>query len=378
MDLLGETDSRPVPPIDVSASINATTTHGELNRPRRVFSLYLLPEFCLRAFSSAIEALKLGNKAVGVQFYGWRIVSHDGEPVQSSCGVRVAADVSIRQERIQLGKSESPSFAVVCGGDAIPQLLQPLGTWLRECRRHRVTLGALCGGVFVLARAGLADGRRCAVHWEQYPVFSEEFPEVEWGQTAFEIDGDIHTCPGGDAPFDMFLRIVESDHNSSVMNKAGDLGLANRVREAGERQRQPIPVRHEALAEIVRQMEDSVAEPVTLSTLAARSNLSRRQIERLFLKQLGCSPARYYLDMRLERAHLLLSSSRLSVTEIAIACGFGSVSYFSKTYRYSYGCTPQRARLAALERRASKPGNAAAGARHSALSSLHPRHVHIA
>ncbi|WP_395450067.1 GlxA family transcriptional regulator [Aminobacter sp. UC22_36] len=216
------------------------------------------------------------------------------------------------------------------------------------------------------------------LHWEQYPGFSEAFPEIECVQTTFEIDGDIHSCPGGDVPFDMFLRVVESDHSSSVMNKAGDLGLANRVREASERQRQPISVRHEALAEIIRKMEDSVAEPVTLSTLAASSNLSRRQIERLFLKQLGCSPARYYLEMRLERAHLLLSSSRLSVTEIGIACGFGSLSYFSKTYRYSHGCTPQQARQAALERRAPKPGNAAAGARHSTLSSAHSRHVHVA
>ncbi|MGX8009774.1 helix-turn-helix domain-containing protein [Mesorhizobium sp. ORM8.1] len=96
---------------------------------------------------------------------------------------------------------------------------------------------------------------------------------------------------------------------------------------------------------MIEEMESNLTEPLLLDELAESAGLSRRQIERLFRRELGCSPSRYYLNLRLERAHLLLISSQLPVVEIAMGCGFVSASHFSKVYRDVYGCAPHQSRL---------------------------------
>jgi len=98
---------------------------------------------------------------------------------------------------------------------------------------------------------------------------------------------------------------------------------------------------------VIGLMESSMDDPMPVENLVALSGISRRQIERLFERELGRSPNRYYLELRLERAHLLLVSTNLPVVEVAVACGFISPSHFSKVYREAYGCAPHRTRLAA-------------------------------
>lgn len=119
-----------------------------------------------------------------------------------------------------------------------------------------------------------------------------------------------------------------------------------------------IRARKDRVADRMLTMEANLSEPLKLADMSPVSGLSRRQIERLFRREMGRSPARYYLDMRLERAHLLLITSSLPVIEIAMACGFSTASHFSRTYRERYGCTPQQTRMAKLERPREAEGRA--------------------
>ena len=317
----------------------------------RTFSFYLLPDFSLQAFSCAIEVLRLANEAIGRKVYSWQVISADGQPVISSCRLTVSIDSTLRNERERTLKSSGTSAAVICGGSAIPRPDRQLDAWLRECRMRRIPLICIGSGTIVVARAGLADGRRCAVHWEQLPLFCEQFPGIESVQTAFEHDGDLHTCSGGDAPFDMFLHLVEQDHGSAVVNRICERAIACRLRSAGDRQRLPLHSRvklnHKAVMKVIGLMEASLDDPMPVDDLVALSGISRRQIERLFERELGRSPNRYYLELRLERAHLLLVSTNLPVVEVAVACGFVSPSHFSKVYREAYGCAPHQTRSAA-------------------------------
>lgn len=321
----------------------------------RRFTFYLLDGFTQHAFTSALEALRLANDVLGRPYYIWRIVTRDGQAARSSCGMRMAADAALTSERDGLHRPGRPDMIVVCGGRAIPPADGKAEGWLRMSRRGRVPVAGLAGGLYSLARAGVLDGRRCAVHWEHFPDFSERFFAANARQTAFEIDGELFTCAGGNAPFDMFLRIVEDDLGRDVANRICEVALSERVRKAGERQRLPLQTRvgidNRLLIGIIEQMEANLAEPLKLAEMSTPTGLSRRQIERLFRREMGQSPKRYYLQMRLERAHLLLVNSSLPVFEIAVACGFSSASHFSRTYRDIYGCTPQRTRLAAYEHR---------------------------
>ncbi|MCA0050890.1 GlxA family transcriptional regulator [Mesorhizobium sp. B283B1A] len=324
----------------------------------RNFCFYLLPAFSLQAFSSAVEALRLANEVLGREVYSWQIVSDDGEPVASSCGLLVSAGSSLSFERERFRRSISTPAVVVVGAHNAPDSHKQLEAWLRECRNHRSCLVGICSGTIVLARAGVAQGRRCAVHWEQFPIFSERFPDVSAAQTAFERDGDLYTCAGGDAPFDMFLDLVDHHHGTIVVNRICEKAIACRTRSAGDRQRLPLHSRvqlnHRAVIKIIEEMEANLTEPLLLDELVGSAGLSRRQIERLFRSELGCSPSRYYLDLRLERAHLLLISSRLPVVEIAMACGFISASHFSKAYRDAYGCAPHQSRLPVHQRKKTR------------------------
>lgn len=319
------------------------------------FTFYLLDGFALHAFSAAIEALRLANDVAGQATYTWHVVTSDGQPVLSSCGMRVAADASLMQERDRFHQPGQPRLAVLCGGRSVPPTDRALEGWIRLCRRNRIPLAGLAGGLYCLARAGLLDGHRCAVHWEHFPDFSERFFAAKPRQTAFEIDRDLYTCAGGNASFDMFLRIIERDLGQDIATRICEIALCERMREAGERQRLPLQARlgidNALLIRIIERMEANLSEPLKLADMSPMSGLSRRQMERLFRREMGRSPARYYLHMRLERAHLLLLTSSLPVIEIAMACGFSTASHFSRTYREQHGCTPQQTRMAEVQRR---------------------------
>jgi len=320
----------------------------------RHFTFYLLDGFALHGFSAAIEALSLANDVAERAVYHWHIVTADGSSAVSSCGTRLAAAGPLADERGRFHRGEQPGFVVICGSRTKPPADRALEAWLRHCARSQVRLAGLAGGVYCLARAGLLDERRCAVHWEHFPDFSERFFIAGARQTAFEIDGSLYTCAGGNAPFDMFLRIIKADLGPDVVNRICEAALCERLRETGERQRLPLQARlgidNPFLIRIIEQMEANLAEPLKLANMSPATGLSRRQTERLFRKEMGRTPARYYLDLRLERAHLLLLTSSLQVIEIAVACGFTTASHFSRTYRERYGLTPQRTRLAEMER----------------------------
>ncbi|TIQ61154.1 MAG: GlxA family transcriptional regulator, partial [Mesorhizobium sp.] len=103
--------------------------------------------------------------------YSWQIISDDGEPVASNCGLLVGANSSLSFEREKSRRLISAPAVVVVGGRNAPSPHKQLEAWLRECRNRRSSLVGISGGTIVLARAGIAEGRRCAVHWEQFPIF---------------------------------------------------------------------------------------------------------------------------------------------------------------------------------------------------------------
>jgi len=313
---------------------------------RKTFVFYLVPEFTLLAFSSAIEALRLTNQVVGYEHYSWRLVSADGNPVAASNGVRVSVDRSLGEERArQQGLSKS-DMVLVCSGRHVERYAdRSLEAWLRECRRRRISLGALCTGAHLLARSGILENRRCTIHWENAPAFAEQFDGSDVTSGIFEVDDDIYTCAGGVASFDMMLHLVGHDFGPRVAAEICSQALVSRLRDSTERQRLPFAfpqgVNNPIIKAAVNLMEDNLSEPITLAELGLRLRLSRRQIERVFQNELHCSPARYYLKLRLERAKLLLTQTSMAVLEVAVACGFVSASHFSKCYRLIEGRTPQ-------------------------------------
>ena len=319
------------------------------DQTKRSFVFYLLPQFSMMAFATAIEPLRIANRLLGYEAYTWRLASDDGEDVRASNGIVCSVESSLADERRGLATSERPSMLfVVAGIDVDRYEGRSTFAFLREAHNRGVVVGGVCTGAWVLAKAGLLNRKRCAIHWENLPGFQEAFPSADVHADLFEVDGQVYTCAGGTASLDMMLTLIGDDHDENLVNQICEQALTDRVRGPHDRQRLPLRARlgvqNAKVLTIIELMEANLAEPISLLEIADIIGLSRRQVERLFRHHMGRSPARYYLEIRLDRARHLLLQSTLPVIEVAVACGFVSASHFSKCYRELYGRSPQRER----------------------------------
>ena len=318
----------------------------------RTFLFYLVPNFSMIAFATAIEPLRLANRFHPGEPYDWRLVSSDGEPVTASNGVSMQVDVSLADLAAPSQEHVHADVVLVCSGLNVERYQNPrLFAWLRRLHGHGITVGGLCTGAWILAEVGLLERCRCAIHWENLPGFTEKFPGIEVHSSLFEMDRNIYTCAGGTASLDMMLHIISEQLGDAIVTKVCEQCLADRVRNAYDRQRLPLNARrgmkNKKLMYIVEQMEANIAEPLSLAELSDRTHLSRRHIERMFRQHVGQSPARFYLGLRLEYARSLLLQTDLNIVDVAVASGFVSASHFSKCYRNRYGVSPQVDRNAA-------------------------------
>jgi len=307
----------------------------------------LLPDFSMISFASAVEPLRIANRLSGRTLYRWVVSSKDGRPVRASNGIAVVVDMAMDSLSVGAGGA-LPTVVLVSGVGAERYRDREVFAWLRRMDRHGATIGALCTGAHVLAAAGLISDHRCTIHWDSLPGFVEAFPDLDVAADLFEIDRNRFTCSGGTAPLDLMLNRIAQQHGDELATKVSEQCLLDRIRGPQDRQRMPIRVRlgvhHPKLIMAIELMEANIEEPLSQEMLARYVGLSRRQLERLFRRHLGRTPAQYYLELRLERARHLLYQTDLPIMNIACACGFVSASHFSTCYRQMFGKTPRAER----------------------------------
>lgn len=305
----------------------------------------LLGGFTHLAFACAVEPLRLANLASGRTLFHWRTLSFDGRPVKSSSGIRVQVDGGVNL----LERGET--LVVVGGLPTLSSEKERVIARLRHEKAHGRPLMALCGGVTIIAEAGLADDMNCAVHWQVAPAFSERFPKAQISLACFEM-GKIPTASGGTAAADLMLAMIRERHGDDLCRKVADLMVHHAIRDQTGPQTSSlmyhIPGRNAKLATIIQLMEGSIDAPLGAEDLADAAGISVRQMERLFRRYLATSPKRHYQALRLNRAKDLLVQSNMSITEIAMATGFAAVSHFSKCFRAQFGVSPYGSRTSML------------------------------
>jgi transcriptional regulator GlxA family with amidase domain len=310
-------------------------------KPKR-FVFVLLDQFSMLSFSCAVEALRIANRMSGKTLYEWTLAGEGGEIAYCSAGTGFKLDIDLED-------LEREDIALVCGGiDVQSSTTKKLLNWLRREARRGVTMGGLCTAGYALARAGLLDGKRATIHWENQDSFAEEFDEVELTKSVFVVDGNRITTAGGTASIDLMLKLIAEDHGEDLANTVADQLIYSSIRTDQDTQRLSIPtrigVRHPKLSQVIQMMENHIEEPISPSILARDVGMSTRQLERLFRRYLNRSPKRYYMELRLQKARNLLMQTDMSVINVALACGFASPSHFSKCYRAHYDTTPYRER----------------------------------
>ncbi len=318
-----------------------------LAKPRR-FVFVLLESFTMLCFSAAVESLRIANRMSGRELYSWTLMSETGEPVICSGDI----EYRVNSELIEVLRDDT---VMICGGINVQNVTtKKLLNWLRREARKGPLIAGLCTAGYTLAKAGLLNGKRATIHWENQDSFAEEFEDVELTKSVFVIDGNRITTAGGTSSIDLMLKLIAEHHGEDLANAVADQLIYSSIRTDQDTQRLSIPtrigVRHPKLSLVIQKMEQNIEEPISPSLLAKEVGMSTRQLERLFRRYLNRSPKRYYMELRLQKARNLLMQTDMSVINVALACGFASPSHFSKCYRAHYDTTPYRERGAQASR----------------------------
>ena len=309
------------------------------------FGFLLVNDFTLISMSSATEPLRMANHIRGENIYQWKTISESGGAVCASNGLSVNVDSGIEDPDVLAGVE----VLIVCGGWNIEQnSTEALIRWLRTIGQGPIGFGSSCTGSYLLAAAGLLDGYRCSVHWENMGSMTDLFPKAHISRSVYTIDRDRFTCSGGTSPVDMMLYMIKRQCGPEVSAGVAEQFIHERIRRSSDNQR--VPLKHvvgnqsEKLIVAVELMEANIREPISQVDIASYTGVSRRQLQRLFQRYLLCTPSRYYSQIRLVRARELLHQTSMSLVEISALTGFISSSHFSKSYKEHFGHSPSAER----------------------------------
>lgn len=318
----------------------------------------LIPEFTLSALAGFADTMRLSadDSFKSQQKYcAWTIMGVDGKSVKSSCGAEVAPWEPLRYP-IDL------DCVVVIGGlveghsGIDPRILE----YLRQAHNQGCVIAGLCTGSFALAYAGLMEHRTTCVHWFHKPDFERAFPNLRCvTDTVFYKDGNCWTCAGGGVAHDVAAHVIEQYCGRA----RAQIGASGMLMTSTQGYRSPQPhleadwfqdIADAHLRRAILVMDQNIRHPLTIAELAAKAQMSKYRLQRLFQKHLTVSAARFFRALRLAHANKEVLYTRRQFTNIAAEFGFSDASHFSKCFAETFQLTPSDARALPIEAALSK------------------------
>lgn len=322
----------------------------------RIVFLVIAP---VMAHDLAVATAVLGEARVaGGPAYELRIVAAEPGRVASFAG----PDLVIADGLSGLAGAQT-LFVVGGGPEAEPG--EDVLRAVRAANAAHARLVASCTGAFVLARAGLLDGRRATTHWNLLDELARRFPAVRVERDALYVeDGRVLTSAGAAAVIEICLHLIRTDHGSAVAADAARQLVAAPVRPADQPQLGASPPRpsvgspERGLAETRAWAQGRLEEPVSLAELASHAKVSPRTFTRRFRAETGSSPLRWLLEQRIDLARQLLETTELTMDRVAERSGLGSADSLRLHFVRTEGVTPSAYRAAYVLRTASKASSA--------------------
>ncbi|MHA6629420.1 GlxA family transcriptional regulator [Pseudonocardia sichuanensis] len=320
----------------------------------RVVALLTPPQ---SPFELACAAEVFGTVPQGLPaHYDFRVCAEHPGPLPTTVGYAILVDAGL--EALQ------EADTVVVPGRQPPDAAVPPSVVeaLRAAHERGARVVAICTGAFVLARAGLLDGRRATTHWRHTARLAAAFPEVQVDPDVLYVDdGDVATSAGTGAGIDLCLHLARSDHGAAYAAEIARNMVLPPHREGSQLQyvARPTPARaDESLAPLLEWATSRLDTRLTVDRLARRAGLSSRTLARQFTEQLGTSPGQWLLGRRLDAARALLEETDLPVDAIATRVGLASAVNLRRRFRAHLGTTP-----GAYRRTFGEPGRLTTGSR---------------
>jgi len=296
----------------------------------------LLEHFSLPAFTQALDTLITAN-LLRPGLFTTRTFGLGESEVISDLGLVIRPDA-----RLDASAINDLDLLVICGGYRTELKVSDEFIGLLKAAAERgAHLAGLWNGAWFLGKAGLLDGYRCAIHPEHRPALTEIARATHVSSEPYVIDRDRLTASSPSGAFHMALDWIKDLHDKALVE-----GIEDILAFEESRYRRIKPTENVCLSaplrEVVKLMDANLEEPLELEQLAVYAGRSRRQLERLFKEQLGTTPQRYYLELRITEARRLLQHTELSQVDVLVACGFVSPSHFSKCYSAYFGYRPSK------------------------------------
>ena len=296
----------------------------------------LLEHFSLPAFTQVLDTIITANLLRPGLFTSRTFGLSEGEVI-SDLGLVIRPDAVIDSSA-----TKALDLLVVCGGYRTElKANEAFITLLKTAAEQGVMLAGLWNGAWFLGKAGLLDGYRCAIHPEHRPALAEISRATHVSSEPYVIDRDRLTASSPSGAFHMALDWIKGLYDKALVEGVEDILAFEESRYRRIKPAENICV-SAPLREVVKLMDANLEEPLELEQLAVYAGRSRRQLERLFKEQLGTTPQRYYLELRITEARRLLQHTELSQVEVLVACGFVSPSHFSKCYSAYFGYRPSK------------------------------------
>jgi transcriptional regulator GlxA family with amidase domain len=273
--------------------------------------------------------------------YKVEVLSREGAPLETSSGLRITPHAALEDPPTEI------DTLIVAGGSGVRQAAADasLIDWIARASARARRTASVCSGAFLLARAGLLDGRRATTHWAEAQRLSAEYPQIEVDPDPIYVrDGPIWTSAGVTAGMDLALALVEEDldreaalliarHLVLFLRRPGNQSQfsATLVSQAPKR---------EPLRETQRAVLEDIAAVHTVEAMAARAHMSPRHFARAFRAETGVTPARYVERVRLEAARRQLEEGTVPIATVAGACGFGTAETMRRVFLRALGVAP--------------------------------------
>lgn len=318
----------------------------------RDIGFLIFPQFQLLDAAGPIAAFEIAGRIVPGA-YRLHLIARDPGAVASSSGVAMTAAAF----------ADAPTLdtLIVSGGEGTrtPAICEATLAFARETFRTARRTASVCSGTYVLAAAGLLDGRRATTHWQRSHDFQRRYPAVRLEpDKIFVQDGSLWSSAGITAGIDMALAMIGADLGEDVARRTAQQLVVYHRRPGGQSQFSALlEMRGGRFDGLLAWARENLALPLGVDQLAERAAMSPRNFARLFAAETGSTPAKAIERLRVEAARALLDGQPLQVEDVALETGFGDQERMRRAFLRAFGQPPQALRRAA---RASQPHVASA------------------
>jgi transcriptional regulator GlxA family with amidase domain len=269
---------------------------------------------------------------------------HSADYVLGRSGVRIVAD----KQLTHLSPLEPWDTIVITGGGRIPNEKASMADWLKIAGPRARRVAAVCTGAFVLAEAGLLDGRRAVTHWKSAGSLAKTYPRVRVESDPIYVrDGPFWTSGGASSGFDLALALVEDDFGSELARDVAQYLVLFLRRPGGQSQFSPLiemPADPGPIRAVQTWAMEHISDDLSVEKLADHAAMSPRNFARVFAQQTGVTPAKFVEQIRVEAARAKLERSRETLEGIAAACGLGTALTLRRTFERHLGVNPSEYR----------------------------------